>query len=59
MIMNKNPPKPNEKANPCVAPKVKTDLNSLIDEIQTHNNNISVKKDGRHLVIKATLKGDE
>ena len=44
---------------PSVAPKVKTDLNNLINQIQTHSDNLSVKKDSRHLVNKATLKGDD
>ena len=44
---------------PSVAPEVKTDLNNLINQIQTHSDNLSVKKEGRHLVIKTTLKGDD
>lgn len=44
---------------PSITPEVKTELSNLINQIQTHSDNVLVKKDGRHLVIKATLKGDD
>lgn len=44
---------------PSVAPEVKTKLNNLINQIQTKSDKLSVKKDSRHLTIKATLKGND
>lgn len=48
-----------ENNQPSVAPEVKTNLNSIINQIQTQSDNVSIKQEGRHLVIKATLKGED
>lgn len=49
----------NQKSDESTQPNSKTLVDDAIDTIRNHSETAVVKQDGRHLVIKATLKGDE
>lgn len=48
----------NQKDDALTQPESKTPVGDAIDTIRSHSETAVVKQDGRHLVIKATLKGD-
>lgn len=49
----------NQKSNESTQPDSKTPVGDAIDTIRNNSETAVVKQKGRHLVIKATLKGDE